>query len=72
MRLDAHVHLSLFPDREQILKKLLQEKCLPIGVSCDFADAYVNKNLAAKIPFPFLVGIHPWHAGADLFCEENF
>ncbi len=72
MRLDAHVHLSLFPDREQILKKLLQDKCLPVGVSCDFADASVNRNLAAQIPFPFLVGIHPWYAKAGAFCEEKF
>lgn len=72
MRCDAHIHLSLFPDREQLLLKLLQEKCLPIGVSCDLADASINKDLATKIPFPFLVGIHPWYAKADLFSEDLF
>ena len=72
MRLDAHVHLSLFPAREQLLIALLSSKLMPLAVSCSLEDAQVNLELALKIPFNFLVGIHPWYAKSSYFDERAF
>ncbi len=72
MRIDAHVHISLFPNGEQLLKKLIDKNILPLAVSCDLNDSLLNQKLSLKYHTPFLAGIHPWYVESNSFNEQLF
>lgn len=74
MLLDAHVHLSLFPQEQipTLIDRARDSHLELLCVSCDLEDSRLNLKLAAQYGCRVLIGLHPWFATSPHLERAKF